>query len=198
MVRRRSYRFSLMLCYFLYRPFIPFCFLSLPPLLCSCIFLLFPFISFSFLFFPFCSSPMQSKTRHAACAWLYMYIYIYIYTHIHIHTHIHTHVYIFIYIYIYTHIYSGTRKWPWEAPVGDPRHFVTSCKRGGGSCWLRYCCLELLDRAFKSSTPKNEPNPWEIWTFKGHFEVSISNWSGIRDPRFEISWIQIMITGRIV
>ena len=39
--------------------------------------------------------------------------------------------------------------------------------------------------AFKSPIWKNEPRPWEIWAFKGRFEVNISNGSGIRDPQFE-------------
>ena len=33
--------------------------------------------------------------------------------------------------------------------------------------------------SFQSSIWKNGPSPWEIWTSKGHFEVKISNVSGL-------------------
>ena len=45
--------------------------------------------------------------------------------------------------------------------------------------------------AFKCSTWRNGPSPWEISTFKGHDEVKLSNGSGFRDPRFEILRIDI-------
>ena len=32
---------------------------------------------------------------------------------------------------------------------------------------------------FKGSIWKNVPRPWEIWTFKWHFEVNVGNGSGI-------------------
>ena len=54
-----------------------------------------------------------------------------------------------------------------------------------------------LRPVFKSSIWKNGPCLWEIWTSKGHSEVNISSGSGIRDPRFEISWIEIMRTDRM-
>ena len=50
----------------------------------------------------------------------------------------------------------------------------------------------------KSSIWRSGPRPWEIWTFKGHFEVTISNGSGIWDPQIEIVWMEIMRTDRTV
>ena len=49
---------------------------------------------------------------------------------------------------------------------------------------------------FKGSIWKNGPSPWDILTFKGHFEGKISNGSGIRYPQFEIVRIEIMRTDR--
>ena len=52
--------------------------------------------------------------------------------------------------------------------------------------------LEVTIRqVFKSWIWKNWPSPLDIWTFKGHIEVSISNGSGIRDPRFGVLRIEI-------
>ena len=47
---------------------------------------------------------------------------------------------------------------------------------------------------FKSSIRRNGPRPWEIWTFRGHFEVRPSNGSGIWDPQFEFLRIELMKT----
>ena len=53
-----------------------------------------------------------------------------------------------------------------------------------------------LRLVFKGSIWKKEPGPWEISTFKGHFEVKISDGSGIWDPRIEIVRIEIIRTDR--
>ena len=47
---------------------------------------------------------------------------------------------------------------------------------------------------FKGSIWKHGPSPWEIWTFKGHFDLSRGNGSGIWDPQFHILRIEIMRT----
>ena len=49
---------------------------------------------------------------------------------------------------------------------------------------------------FKSSISKIGPSPWEIWTFKGQFEVKISNGSRIRDPQLDILEVEIKRTDR--
>ena len=62
------------------------------------------------------------------------------------------------------------------------------------------CCLALPTTLFsrfwgsKLSRGPNGPRAWEIWVVEGHFEVSRSNGSGIRDPQADSSWIQTMKT----
>ena len=43
---------------------------------------------------------------------------------------------------------------------------------------------------------RNGLRPWEVWTFKGHVEVKMSNGSGIWDPQFEALQFECMITDR--
>ena len=61
---------------------------------------------------------------------------------------------------------------------------------------ITYYLLLLIRPAFKSSIWKTGPSAWEIWTFKGHLEVGISNGSGIWDPHIDILQIEIMRTDR--
>ena len=46
----------------------------------------------------------------------------------------------------------------------------------------------------KARSEKTGPDPGGFRAFKGHFEVSISNGSGIRDPQFGILRIEIVRT----
>ena len=43
---------------------------------------------------------------------------------------------------------------------------------------------------------ESRPCPWEIRAFKGHPEVNMSNGSGIPDPRFETTQIEITRSDR--
>ena len=48
-------------------------------------------------------------------------------------------------------------------------------KRGAGYCWLRYCCLELLDRELPSNFNKrssSNSSNWDIWARWGFLTLS--------------------------
>ena len=105
-----------------------------------------------------CPSPRCASTsrwpRHTtptltATSYIYIYIYIRIHTYIYIYICIYIHIYVYthtcryinVYIYIYTYIYNI---YIYICVLASSRGCCFS--EGGGYCWLRYCCLELLDR----------------------------------------------------
>ena len=72
-------------------------------------------------------------------------------------------------------------------PVGEmPRHAECNQKP--------YATADYDTASFQKFSLENGPSPWDIWTFKGHFEATISNGAGIRDPQFEIVQIESMRT----
>ena len=99
--------------------------------------------------------------RTSAMIDLCVYIYIYVYTSIYIYIYIYVYIYTYmcIHIYIYICVFRPPKVDTWfghdRARIGRQDFQVPRVARP----------------AFKSSTWKNEPSPWEIRTFKGHFEV---------------------------
>ena len=107
----------------------------------------------------------------------YMYKYIYIYIYIHIRTYMYTYTYIYIYIYILL---------PAKLAAGFQKLGLRNALLVGFSCFSLFAYF-----LWSTHSGRMGPSPWEIWTFKEHFEAKICHGSGTWGLRSEASRIEV-------